>query len=680
MSESPEVRFQRFLAEFRTEDGKPKYREKLAQLSVTGSNSLIVDFIDLDVFDSEWASALLSRPTEYLHYANAAAMKQLKIEDPEFAEEVGEVAVRFRALAEKVLLRRIGAEHLGKFVMVDGIVIRSTPAKPTLVRGAFRCKRCGYISYIDQTEFFMKTPTKCEECGRMGPFELLAEESTFIDAQDIRIQEKPEDLPPGQLPRSVDVRLVGDLVDVARPGDRVAVTGIIKALRGFELITAGRRIRRPKSFDAFIEGNYVDTLEKEIEVIITPEEEEAIVNFSKDPILYQKLMRSIAPSIYGYEGIKEAIMYSLFGAPREVMPDGTTLRGDIHVLLIGDPGTAKSQLLQYVAQLAPRGLYTSGRGTTGVGLTAAVVRERIGLALEAGALVLADQGICCIDEIDKMRPEDRVTIHEAMEQQTVSVAKGGIVATLNARTAIVAAANPALGRYDAFRTVAENIALPITILSRFDLIFVMRDEPHRETDRAMAEHILYMHRSGEPPVKPPLSQEFLRKYIAYAKRVRPTLSEAAMRRLEEFYLRMRSVSSESRGSPIAISPRQLESLIRIAKARARAALREVVLVEDAEAAINLMRRSLEQVGIDVSGRIDIDLIMTGKPKALRDKLGQVLSVVTKLEKESGMAMISDVHGELIEQGMDRVEVDRLINQLMREGMLFSPKPGCIKRV
>ncbi|MEM2816590.1 MAG: minichromosome maintenance protein MCM, partial [Candidatus Bathyarchaeia archaeon] len=425
----------------------------------------------------------------------------------------------------------------------------------------------------------------------------------------------------------------------------------------------------------------IDVLGKEPDTALpTPEEEKQIRELAKDPWIQRKIIASIAPSIYGYEHIKEAIMYLLFGGVPKALPD-INVRGELNVLLVGDPGTAKSQLLQYVARIAPRGLYTSGRGTTAAGLTAAVIREKGGgMSLEAGALVLADKGIACIDEIDKMRPEDRVAIHEAMEQHTVSVAKGGIVATLNARTAVLAAANPALGRYEPHRTIAENISLPVTILSRFDIIFVLRDVPNKETDSKMSEHILEIHRKGSSPLEPPINPDLLRKYICYAKTVQPRLTPEAIQRLKDFYLAMRA-ASETEGSPIAITARQLESLIRIAEARARVALRDVVLAEDAEAAINLMKKSLEEVGIDLSSyKFDIDLIMTGKPKSLRDKLQVVIALITEMERETGlvekMALLNRLEAEY---KLSRNEAERLIAQLQREGTIYEPRDGYLKK-
>jgi replicative DNA helicase Mcm len=302
------------------------------------------------------------------------------------------------------------------------------------------------------------------------------------------------------------------------------------------------------------------------------------------------------------------------------------------------------------------------------------------MTLEAGALVLADKGIACIDEMDKMRPEDRVAIHEAMEQHTVSVAKGGIVATLNARTAILAASNPSLGRYEPHRTVAENISLPVTILSRFDLIFVLRDTPNKESDSKMSEHILHLHKRGSSPVEPPIPLELLRKYVTYAKGIKPALTQDAIQRLNDFYLAMRS-ASESEGSPVAITARQLESLVRIAEARARSALKKEVSAEDAEAAVAMMKRSLEEVGIDLSSyKMDIDIIMTGKPKSVRDKLQVVISTLMELEKETGMVERATLLAELDEKyKVSRGDAERLIGQLLREGTIYEPREGYLKK-
>lgn len=658
-----------------------KYRERTSQMAIANATSIVVDFEDVMVFDMALAQNIVAKPDEYLEHAGKAALSQLETEDTEYASKIEEVTVRFKGLPETTHLRLLGAANIGKLVMVEGIIVRATPVQPQVTRAAFKCKRCETPAYLVQAGPFLKAPNRCANptCNSKGPFEFLQEESSFIDYQQIRIQERPEDLPPGQLPRSLNTKLVSrDLVDKARPGDHVAVVGIVRAVAPV-LPTAGKL----RVFRLHVDANFLDLESKEPETaFVSPEEEKKILELAQDPWIHRKIMRSIAPSIYGYESIKEAIMYIVFGGVPKHLAD-ISIRGELNILLVGDPGTAKSQLLQYVAAIAPRGLYTSGRGTTAAGLTAAVLRERGGgMTLEAGALVLADKGVACIDEIDKMRPEDRVAIHETMEQHTVSVAKGGIVATLNARTAILAAANPSLGRYDPYKTVTENINLPVTILSRFDLIFVLKDVPEKDLDEKMSSHILEMHMKGSAPLETPIPSELLRKYISYAKNVRPTLTDEALKRLKAFYLEMRAVTEKVEGSPIAITARQLESLVRLAEARARISLRKIITAEDAEAAIVIMNKSLEEVGIDIStDRRDIDIIMVGKPKSMQDKLRIILDEIVELSKETGMVerkllleTLSSKHK------MDALESQKLVGRLIKDGTIYERRPGFLSKV
>jgi replicative DNA helicase Mcm len=674
----PDERFQDFLRSFQTSTGENKYRGKLAQMAVSGSKSLIVDFEDLLTFDSPLAKELVEKPDEYVPYANKAVWAQMKIEDPEYAEQSKEFFARFQQFPDKTSMRKIGSTQMGKFIVVDGIIVRSSPVKPMVTRAAFKCRRCGEITIVDQAGLLMRGVGLCPHCRTaQASFELLVDRSTFVDYQDVRIQERPEDLPPGQLPRATDVRLIGDIVDLARPGDRVQITAVVRAQQ--EMVNRGRL----RTFDMYLDANYIDVTGKEAEVVeITTEEEKEIREFARDPWLHQKVLRSLAPSIYGYDDIKEAIVCLLFGGVPKHLPDGINIRGDVNILLVGDPGTAKSQMLQYVARIAPRGLYTSGRGTTAAGLTAAVLREKTGgMVLEAGALVLADKGVAAIDEIDKMKPDDRVAIHEAMEQHTVSIAKGGIVATLNARASVLAAANPALGRYDPYKNITENINLPVTILSRFDLIFIMKDIPEANADAKMSDHILALHRTRSTPEEPPIMMDLFRKYISFSKKIEPVMSEGAVAELREFYLKMRASSGEPGQSPITITPRQLEALVRLAEANARVFLRPEVTVEDARAAIRLMTVSLQNVGIDTTtGKMDIDVIMTGKPKSVRDRMGIVLDYVAQVEKESGMVeerALYEALSKKIEVTED--EARRIVGQLIRDGVLYSPKTGFLRR-
>jgi replicative DNA helicase Mcm len=673
-----EEAFTRFIEGFRDEKDEVKYEQALSEMAVKGQKSLSIDFKDLYAFDPDLARTTLEAPGDHLPQFSIATFQKLRIRDPAYADTIRGVNVRFRALPAETALRRIGAEHIGRLVMVTGIIVRATNVQPFILKAAFTCGQCGETILLDQTDQFLKTPRECPSCSSRRGFELNPKESVFIDSQRIAIQERPEELPAGQLPRQINVEFKDDVVDVARPGDRVSITGVLNLIRKQ---SRGGTLR---VFDFTLEANNVDVSGREMELLeITEEDEEAIREIAADPWVHRRLMQSIAPSIFGLDAIKESILYLLFNGVSKELPD-VRIRGDINVLLVGDPGTGKSQLLMYASKVAPRGLLTTGRGSTAAGLTAAVVREggTGSFVLEAGALVLGDKGIVCIDEMDKMRDEDRGAIHPAMEQQVVSIAKGGIVATLNARTSILAAANPTLGRYNPYQTIAQNISLPVTLLSRFDLIFILRDVPEAERDSKMAEHILRLHVAAGSPATAPLDTELLRKYISYARRTDPVLTEEVVQAFQDFYVKMRTASLEGgEASAVSITARQLESLVRLAEARARVHLREEVTVEDAEAAIALMQRSLEQVGIDVeTGEIDIDILYTGKPRSLQMQLQAVLGVIGERERIEGMVSDDDIYEALSsDHGIGRTEAARLIGVLMRDGTIYSPRPGYYKR-
>ncbi|MEM2549856.1 MAG: minichromosome maintenance protein MCM [Nitrososphaerota archaeon] len=661
----PQSKFEFFLKD-------EKYRRALAQLSVTGSKSLYVDFQDLYAYDAQLASDLLEKPAEYLKYFNNAARNQLAIEDPEYSAKVGgSLNVRIVNLCDATPLRQVGAQDLFKLRMVRGMVVKTTVVKPKILKASYECLRCGTRTEVVQTEGKRVKPVKCvnPHCQRAGPFRFVPEESQMINVQDVWIQEAPEELPAGQLPRSFHIRAYEDLVDKARPGDLVAAVGVIEPLEIRDTAL---------TFDVYMVANSITLLNKEPDATPTSEEIAQIRELAKDPWIHRKIIQSIAPAVYGHEDVKEAIMYLLFGGvPKEI--EGTKIRGEIHVLLVGDPGTGKTQLLRFVQSIAPRGIYTSGRGSTGAGLTAACQRDPDTgeMTLEAGALVLADRGIVCIDEIDKMRPEDRVNIHEPLESQTISVAKGGIVATLNARTAVLAAANPVYGKYNPYRTIFENLAtLPSTLLSRFDLIFLMLDQPDVERDRQVVRHVLKLH--GSEAASPPIPRDLLRKYIAYARQINPKLTKEAQERIESFYLKVRGKSSDEF---MDIGVRYLESLIRIAEARARAALRTEVTAEDAEAAIAIMQKSLKQIGVDAeTGAVDVSLLATGKPRSLRDKMDAILALIIETQREAGMVEEGWLLNELEARcGIDKNEAKRILAQLKKEGAIFEPREGYLKK-
>uniref|UniRef100_A0A7C4FBF3 DNA helicase n=1 Tax=Thermofilum pendens TaxID=2269 RepID=A0A7C4FBF3_THEPE len=673
-----------FIKDYRV-NGREKYREALRRMSAENGVSLVIDFDDLLSYDRVLADILVDAPSVFLESASKAIQQVMMVEDPEYAQKVKTFHARIRKLPESfhIKIRDIRARHLGKLIAVEGIVTKISPVKQELVEAVFRCKTCGHEEVVRQEEGSLVKPTQCPECSREGRksqgFVLVAEKSRFVDVQKFVLQEKPEELPPGQLPRSIEVVVRDDLVDTVRPGDRVTVIGFLRVEEDKKFLK-----NAPPVYHPYMEANYVEVAAKEtLDVEITPEDEKKILELSRREDLEELIVNSIAPSIYGYKEVKLAIALLLFGGVPKVYPDGIRVRGDIHILLVGDPGTAKSQLLRYVSFIAPRGIYTSGKGATAAGLTAAVVKEKSSgeFYLEAGALVLADGGVACIDEFDKMEARDRVSIHEAMEQQTVSIAKAGIVATLNARASILAAANPAFGRYLPNRNIAENIDLPVTILSRFDLIFILRDTPNREKDRELAQYVIDFHREAYPQeLENLIPPQLLKKYIAYArKHIRPRLSEEAKAKIVDFYVSMRAKSEEPE-SPITITPRQLEALIRLSEAHARMHLRSVVTEKDAEVAIQLMEHFLRNVGIDIATKtVDIDTVMTGQPKSQREKIILILDIIKELVRSNNgnPVKVEDVVKEAQARGLDEAFVRKVLEKLYESGEIMMPRQGYI---
>ncbi len=675
--------FEDFLKNFQSPPGKFKYVEQLNEMVAFRRRSLTVDFNDLFSFSEALASALITDPLQTLAAFEDRLFKVLDEMDNTFHLEVERVHVRITNIPRVVELRKIRSTEINKIIVVEGILTKQTPVKERIYKATFKHvnPECNQeFEWPEEGEMgeVINMPVVCPRCGKAGQFEIIPEKTKLIDWQKAIVQERPEEVPPGQLPRQLEAILEDDLVDSARPGDRVRLTGILM-LKQDTLVRRGSR----SVFDVYLKVISVEVSQKVLdEVEITEEDKKKILEMARDPWIKERVIASIAPSIYDHWEIKEAIALALFGGVPKVMPDGTRIRGDIHVLIIGDPGTAKSQLLQFASRVAPRSVYTTGKGATAAGLTAAVVREKNtgDYYLEAGALVLADGGIAVIDEIDKMREEDRVAIHEAMEQQTVSIAKAGIVAKLNARATIIAAGNPKFGRYIQERGVSENIDLPPTILSRFDLIFILIDKPGSE-DQLLANHILNMH-SSKYAKSSLIDIDFLKKYIAFARKyVNPQLDDEAKRLLADFYVEMRKKSADTPDSPILITPRQLEALIRLTEAYARMSLKQIATKEDAERAINIMRIFLEKVGLDVeSGTIDIDTIMIGKPKSTREKMVKILEIIDTLAQSEGCAKVREVIKEAEREGIEKQNVEKIIADMRKSGLIYEVKAECYKKV
>ena len=623
--------------------------------------SLNVNYQSLEMFDPELADLLIEKPEEVI----AAAQTAIKNIDPLVKD--ADINIRFENLTNIVALKDLLSKYIGTFVAADGIVRKTDEIRPRIETGVFECRGCMRLHEVEQTSGnHIVEPSLCSECGGRS-FRLLQEESKYIDTQTARMQEPSG----GTEPKQMLMVLEDELVDELNPGDKVRITGTLKTFRE----------ERSGKFKNYIYVNHIEPLEQEFEELhLSEEDEERILELSQDPHIYDKIIKSTAPSIKGYREVKEAIALQLFGGAAKQLEDETKLRGDIHILIVGDPGIGKSQILKYVSRLAPRSIYTSGKGTSGAGLTAAAVRDELGgWSLEAGALVLGDQGNVCVDELDKMRSEDRSALHEALEQQTVSIAKAGIMATLNSRCSVLAAANPKFGRFDRYKILAEQIDLPAPIISRFDLIFVIEDKPSREKDSELAAHILEMHK--ENTVDYEIEPELLRKYIAYArKNVNPRLTDEANEILREFYVSTRNSNPEEQGA-VPITARQLEATIRLAEASAKIKLKDKVEREDADKAVKLTMFCLKDVGVDPeTGEIDADIVSGGTPKSDRDKIQRVTEEIKKLEEEyAGSAPMNVLISKMSDDyGVSPEKTEEIVRKLVQKGAIYEPQTGHYK--
>ena len=639
---------------------------------------VIVDFAELSEFDLDLANELLEAPEDTIKTAELA-VEQFDLEN------IKGFKVRFNNLPENqtIMIRNIRSDHIGKFMYVGGVVRQKSDVRPRVTAAKFECPVCGNIINVLQLNGTFKEPSKCG-CGRKGKFMMLSKE--LVDAQGIVLEEVPENLEGGEQPKRINIFLKDDLVSPlserkTNPGSKISITGIIK-----EVPIILKTGSKSTTFDLMIEANYIESVEETFyEVEISEEEEQKIVELSQDPELFSKLVDSTAPSIYGYDKVKEALLLQLAGGVRKVRRDKVISRGDVHVLLVGDPGSGKSAILKRITTIAPKGRYVAGRGVSGAGLTAAVVRDEFlkGWSLEAGALVLASNGICCIDEMDKMSPEDRDAMHEALEQQTVSISKANIQATLISRTTVLAAANPKFGRFDPYGIIAEQIDLPPALINRFDLIFIFKDIPDETKDEKMASHILKLHQ--EPDLyEPEIPTEFLRKYIAYAKqRVIPQITDSALNEIKDFYLKMRASGGVEEGiKAIPISARQLEALVRLTEASAKLRLSDKATKNDAKRAIELVQYCLMQVGFDKeTGQIDIDRIATGISASQRSHISQIKEIISDLESKVGKTIpIDDIIEEAKDKGIAEEKVEEVLEKLKRVGEIYEPRNGFLSKI
>ncbi len=652
--------------------------------------SVLIDFQELQEFSPALGERLIADPDEVISEFNKALEKEKAHIAFSNAAEGARIYVRFFNLqSSEIMIRDCTSKYLGRFFAVQGLVTKITDVLPRVWKGVFMCKRCRAEVETIQSERSVKTPLACEQCGRKE-FELVEEKSKFIDFQKVEIQEPLEILKGGDQAKRISVWLEDDLTNRVLPGQKIIISGTL-------------RLEPPKYkgtvYQKFVDANNIEFTEQEFEEIqIGDEDLKKIKKLAKDPKVVEKIVQSIAPSIYGHTEAKEAVALQLCGGTaNKRLPDGMRIRDNIHILLIGDPGTAKSQMLKYVDRLAPKSLYVSGKSATGGGLTAIAEKDEFGeggWVLKAGALVLASGGLACIDEFDKMSEEDRSAIHEALEQQTVSVAKAGIIATFKSESAVLAAANPKYSRFDPYKPPAEQFDIPPTLISRFDLIFPIKDVLDEARDGELATHILSRHRLSQrianPASKdikeeldrqmPPIDGELLRKYIAYSRRnCYPILSDEAVKRLKDYYVDLRKRGS---GGSVPLTPRQLEGLVRLAEASAKLHLKSTVEMGDADRAIHLVEFVLREVGMEKEGGgFDIDRIVTDHPKSERDKIYTITGIVKGLEDEYDMVPMAKVLEEAKEyHNIDNRAAEKLIRELVNKGDLYEPRHGHLKTV
>lgn len=639
---------------FNTPKGK-QYVESI----VSGARSVLINLDEVREWDMLISDMIIKDATKSGIKAFENTLKEV-VNNINSSIDTSEIEVGFYGeCVPFVKVHEISSKHIGKMIRIRGLVNRTHFIKPMVVRVVFKCRSCtmNTTPKIQESPFTLTLPFGRSECcdNPRVKYDVVPELSEYVDSQEFSIQEAYEDVS-GRIPQRIRLIIFKSyLINKVYCGDLVEITGIVK------LIPEYRKSSRSRFNVPYVEVLTLKKKSKDPESMeITKEEEEQIIALASKPEIYSILIKNVAPSLYGMEECKEGCLLSLFGGVDKQKID-IKIRGNIHILVVGDPATGKSKLLKALAELSPRGMFSSGRGTTAAGLTASMNKDANGeWCIDAGVLVLADKGIACIDEIDKMRKEDRVNIHEAMAQQTVTIDKAGVHSTLMARTSVLAAANSTLRKYDRSKSVFENLSnFPPALFSRFDLIFILVDAPKTSFDRKVAEHIANGNKAEET-----LDRDLFKKYIAFAKRINPIISDEAKTILMEHFLSTRDQMAKSQSdetSPITF--RQFEALMRLCEAHARALLKQTADKEDANAVVILFNKFLKDINFD------IESIEFGKPKSLRNRVDTVRKMISKKQMIEGMPY-SQILSEAKIIGFSHDEAVRAIQELINTNSII----------
>lgn len=665
--------------------------------------SLVIPFQKIELFDRVLSKELLIHPSEMINEFTTV----LQEFDLPIDKSFDTVFVRFINVPAKVRIGDLRSSHLGKLISVEGMIRKATEVRPRITKAAFQCLRCGYITYVDQPSYKFEEPyAGCENetCGKRGPFKVLVDESEYIDAQKLQIQEPPEDLR-GTQAKSLDIDASDDLTGLLLPGERVIITGILRSVQ--------RTLKDGKStfYDIFLDANSIEKLSSSFEELeISSADEEKILSLSKESNVFSKMVDSFAPLIKGMDYVKEALLLQQFSGVAKFTPDGSYLRGDSHILLCGDPAKAKTKLMKSAQARSPRSVFTSGKATSAAGLTAAVIKddEKFGggrYTIEGGALVMADKGVAFIDEGDKMRESDRDSLHDAMEQQEIPLSKAGIMATLKSRTAVVMSANPKYGKFDRYENLADQINLPPSLLSRFDLIFILLDVPNEKEDEEISRHILNTHQAGElrqqkengnisvssvlleeaeKHIVPEIPPKFFKKYVAYAKKnIFPAMNSEAKEWIHNFFMALRRAGANSKNKSTPITSRQEEAMIRLAESSARVRLSNEVTLEDAQRATKLMEIYLKTVGIDPeTGEADISGIYSDVTLSQRNNIKNIKDLMGDLSGRfvKGKVPIIEIVNEAGELGIGKEKTEKIIEKMLQRGEFLKVDESHVKLV